>query len=282
MKDSQAPHKTKSFVSMKDSQAPQKMKSSVSKKDPQKMKSSVSMKDSMKSSITAKDSQAPYLMKKALTVSQALNIQDMNLSERSEINLNIVETKTEHEPERMILNSPRTIEMRKDGTKVSKGDEFFQHCMRGDQAEVTKILHKDPSLVRHVNVFGENALHWVVTKKANKRFIEFLLKKGVDINQATPWGRTPLHFACFSNQSENALVLIENGADVDLKNNLGKTPLEFWLDMKHHPKVIEKAVEISRGKFEKKISDAEALIKEAQDYKREELLKKYQRKFLGG
>lgn len=36
---------------------------------------------------------------------------------------------------------------------------------------------------------------------------------------------TPLHRACSTNQKEVALLLIENGADVDAKTDMGWTPL---------------------------------------------------------
>ena len=44
------------------------------------------------------------------------------------------------------------------------------------------------------------------------------------------WGRTPLHFACRYGYLQIAKILVENGADVNAKDNDGYTPLSESCD----------------------------------------------------
>ena len=54
-----------------------------------------------------------------------------------------------------------------------------------------------------------------------------LLDQGADIDVKDDDGRTPLHYAAEANASEVAEVLLKNGADVNAKGNNGITPLHY-------------------------------------------------------
>jgi len=46
------------------------------------------------------------------------------------------------------------------------------------------------------------------------------------LNERNEHGNSPLHYACFGNYRELAILLIENGARLSLENKYGQTPLE--------------------------------------------------------
>ncbi len=70
---------------------------------------------------------------------------------------------------------------------------------------------------------------WSAAKSGHLKAIRQLLEAGADINAKKTTlnieGDTLLHFAASNNQAEAAKVLVELGARVDSRNNLGMTPL---------------------------------------------------------
>jgi len=52
-----------------------------------------------------------------------------------------------------------------------------------------------------------------------------LIEMGADIGAREELGRTPLHYACAYSETEIALILIEKGADIGARDNVGRTPL---------------------------------------------------------
>jgi len=67
--------------------------------------------------------------------------------------------------------------------------------------------------------------------------LRFLLAHGADINVQNQFGETPLHFASFNGALEVVRLLLEHGADVQAKNNDGKTALQEAAE--GHDEVVE-------------------------------------------
>jgi|GEM_PF-3673420 len=61
--------------------------------------------------------------------------------------------------------------------------------------------------------------------KAKKEVVEYLLSKGARTDPVAEHG-TALHYAALFDQSDNLKILIESGADVEAKDNHGRTPLQ--------------------------------------------------------
>ena len=57
--------------------------------------------------------------------------------------------------------------------------------------------------------------------------VKEIISYGVDVNDATNRGMTPLMCAAVYNQSEIVQLLLDKGADVNKKDNLGKTVLDY-------------------------------------------------------
>lgn len=71
---------------------------------------------------------------------------------------------------------------------------------------------------------GQTLLH-LATWKDSVAAVEFLLEQGADIEIRDRRGHTPLHSAAAANSPNVAQLLIERGADINAKSELEQTPL---------------------------------------------------------
>jgi ankyrin repeat protein len=100
--------------------------------------------------------------------------------------------------------------------------------------------------------------------------IRFLLKVGADINIKNAASLLPLHQACKVNHLPLEIFksLIERTREIDFKDNLGKTPLDYLLEHKRfHPFIlhylIEKGMKLTNAQVEKAVEvicDLEEII----------------------
>lgn len=74
---------------------------------------------------------------------------------------------------------------------------------------------------------GRTPLH-AFSHQASYRTVAWLIAHGASINHRAPGGRTAAHFAAERNSSPKTLaLLVENGADLMLRDDDGHTPLEI-------------------------------------------------------
>ena len=71
--------------------------------------------------------------------------------------------------------------------------------------------------------------------------MKILLEKGANINQVDNIGMTPIHMASFNANSSKLEYLIEQGADLCVRNNAGKSGLQFAL--RHLPSTTMLAIQ---------------------------------------
>ena len=58
----------------------------------------------------------------------------------------------------------------------------------------------------------------MAAKVGNERIIELLIEKGALVNAMDSGGRTPLHYSAENGHVQAAIKLVENGADIKLKD----------------------------------------------------------------
>lgn len=81
--------------------------------------------------------------------------------------------------------------------------------------------------------YGNNILHYYLKEKENidldyKKIINLLVEKGINLNEKQLKGRfnrTPLHIAIFYNLKNISNYLLELGAEVNVQDGNGNTPL---------------------------------------------------------
>ncbi|XP_059170532.1 uncharacterized protein LOC131952064 isoform X1 [Physella acuta] len=80
---------------------------------------------------------------------------------------------------------------------------------------------------------GDNALHWAAFKGHNE-LMRLLIYSGFNPRQKDNFGQTALHLACINGNLTAVRELCEqDGVEIDIPDNNGKTPLQLALGRKH-------------------------------------------------
>jgi len=80
--------------------------------------------------------------------------------------------------------------------------------------------------IRNINVnvkddmFGWTPLHWAA-RNGRIEIARLLLQNGADVNAKENYGNTPLHWAAILGHVDNLHLLVENGADLEAQSNNG-------------------------------------------------------------
>lgn len=94
--------------------------------------------------------------------------------------------------------------------------------MLGDE-EALSLLIKSGAKVDLKAEFGRSALHFA----KNKRIVSALVQHGADINLRDIKGATPLMIAVIQNRKDAAIALVDAGADKGLKTTAGVSANDF-------------------------------------------------------
>jgi len=80
--------------------------------------------------------------------------------------------------------------------------------------------------INATNGYGNSALH-IAARNGNNDVVSLLLKHNAIVNIQNKKGSIALHFACYSETSSDHIVneLLKAGADIEMKDNRGLTPL---------------------------------------------------------
>ena len=105
-----------------------------------------------------------------------------------------------------------------------RGDPYFDNF---NSPEFNKLIN-------YKDRFGRTALH-VHCHPPNPTLVDLLIENGAEVNALDEDGNTPLHKAFLACQQEEYFTeafsiiksLLNAKADISIKNNAGKTPLEL-------------------------------------------------------
>ena len=79
-----------------------------------------------------------------------------------------------------------------------------------------------------VNAYGEGGAPLHEAKNAG--IAQILIDNGADVNARRELGDTPLLSAVWNGKKDIVKILIDHGADINAKNNAGHTPLDIAIE----------------------------------------------------
>lgn len=120
-----------------------------------------------------------------------------------------------------------------------------------DNIYIAKILVEYGAMLNETSLFGYTPL---IANAAigNIRVVNFLLKKGCYVNNKTKSnGMAAIHFSCNAGYTNITKSLIKFGANVNIQDDRGNTPLMLAL-LKNHP---ENAILLLKNGADKRLVD---------------------------
>jgi ankyrin repeat protein len=107
-----------------------------------------------------------------------------------------------------------------------RAGEVREAVKRNDLALVKSLLVKDPALVAAPDEGGRTPLHWAVDRRdPDREMIECLLASGANVNAQDKTGKTALHLAAQRGSTRATAWLVDKGAELNLKDQRGESPL---------------------------------------------------------
>jgi hypothetical protein len=94
------------------------------------------------------------------------------------------------------------------------------------------------------------------TRKSNVELVKALLTKGADVNAKSPYGATPLFFACDRSSVEIVKILLDAGADPNAQDTFYKATPLGWAIGKKNPEVLRLLLEKGAKEVEMAMSFA--------------------------
>jgi ankyrin repeat protein len=99
-------------------------------------------------------------------------------------------------------------------------------CVLGFTIESLQSLLPELACLDDVDFLGHTALH-LATSKNDAKTIALLLNWGADAEIKENTGKTPLHISAIQDSDKCTMVLLRYGANVRAKDHLGNTPLHY-------------------------------------------------------
>jgi ankyrin repeat protein len=120
---------------------------------------------------------------------------------------------------------------------TSDADELVQMARYGEEEDLVAMLAshsaEGASFVNHQNEWGQSALACACAN-GHVGIVTALLGAGADVNLANKEGNSALHWACLMGQLAIVKLLVDSGrVDLNLRNRLGRTPLDEAYDRGH-------------------------------------------------
>lgn len=104
-------------------------------------------------------------------------------------------------------------------------EQFLVACRRGDEANAANLLASRPNLVKELSAEDQAQLQEAAFAN-NLQAVTLMLKLGFDVNIRGGEGFTPVAHAALCGYVDVVRVLIEHGADLEIRNAYDGTALE--------------------------------------------------------
>jgi ankyrin repeat protein len=140
-------------------------------------------------------------------------------------------------------------------------------AIQKNNIDLIRTLINNDNVNLHKN--GTTPLHHA-SSIGNTEVVKLLIEKGADINVKNNFGSTPLHYASNEGNTEVVKLLIDNGADINVKDRADTTPLHK-ASFKGHTEVVNLLIE-NGADIHVKDNSGDTPLKVANEYGRTEVV----------
>ncbi len=117
-----------------------------------------------------------------------------------------------------------TVFIRLNSCVFANGEKFVEAAKAGNLETVKSILASDPSKLNATDEQNYTASQWA-GMRAHWHILEYLIKKGADLNIVGGDGGTAINWAVHHDNKEMIKLMVENGAKLNIRNQWGMTEL---------------------------------------------------------
>jgi ankyrin repeat protein len=115
--------------------------------------------------------------------------------------------------------------------------EVFNYIMSNDFEKVKEFI-QSKDIINICDKYGNTALFFAV-RINNIDIIKYLIENGADLNAKNEDYESVLHYAAYKkNNLETIKYLIENGADTNILDYSGRTPLSCAIEISDNSETI--------------------------------------------
>ena len=98
---------------------------------------------------------------------------------------------------------------------------------RSGHSTFVKLFVMEGYNINSQDIFGRALLHYVISELRQSSLVQFLVNKGADLNIKDKNGVTPLHLACSWNNTANLKEVIRSGCAIDVEDTNGATIFHY-------------------------------------------------------
>ena len=103
-------------------------------------------------------------------------------------------------------------------------EDLWTAASAGDLQTIKRYIKEGGDLNALDKIFQLSAMSWSALH-GQTEVVQLLIENGADVNIKSGDGSTPLHSAAFFGRADVAKLLLENGANIQARNNDGATPV---------------------------------------------------------
>ncbi len=128
-------------------------------------------------------------------------------------------------------------------------EQAIFYAIKNPNKEYFELLIEKNVELNGFNLKGENTLIYAYSNN-RKDCCLYLLERNVHVNHLDKDGNTVLHYAIKNEDIDFSIKLIDNGADIFIKNNQQETPLDIAKNFGIETPIINKVIEYINELFE--------------------------------
>ena len=98
---------------------------------------------------------------------------------------------------------------------------------KSGHSKLVKLFVMEGYNINSQDIFGRALLHYVISELRQSSLVQFLVNKGADLNIKDKNGVTPLHLACSWNNTANLKEVIRSGCAIDAEDKNGATIFHY-------------------------------------------------------